>query len=80
MNQLDQEFKQMIKHYHGVSISYLQHYLDWLVFCKQKKYKIKAEARKTKAYMLAMTGSVPFVTKDICSFELPIEVFTLYQN
>lgn len=80
VNQMHQEFKQMIKHYHGVSIRHLQHYLDWLVFRKQMKYQIRAEARKTKAYMLAMKGSVPFVTKDICSFELPIDVFTLYQN
>lgn len=80
VNQMHQEFKQMIKHYHGVSIRHLQHYLDWLVFRKQMKYQIRAEARKTKAYMLAMKGSVSFVTKDICSFELPIDVFTLYQN
>ena len=80
VNQMHQEFKQMIKHYHGVSIRHLQHYLDWLVFRKQMKYQIRAEARKTKAYMLAMKGTVPFVTKDICSFELPIDVFTLYQN
>lgn len=80
VNQLHQEFKQMIKHYHGVSIRHLQHYLDWLVFRKEMKYRIKAEARKTKAYMLAMKGCIPFITKDICSFELPIDVFSVYSD
>lgn len=80
VNQLHQELKQMIRHYHGVSIRHLQHYLDWLVFCKQLKYRIRAEARKTKAYMLAMKGTVAFVTKDICSFDLPTDVFALYSH
>ena len=80
VNQLHQELKLMIKRYRGISLRHLQQYLDWLVFRKYLKYSLKAEARKSKAYMLAMKGLIRFVTKDICSFELPIDVFSVYSD
>lgn len=76
--QLQGEFKGILSKKHGVSTRHLQSYLNWFIFCKQLKYKVKDTARSTNSYLKAMKGIITFTNKNISSFEMPISLFQAY--
>ncbi len=78
LNQLQSEFKSILKQKHGISTKHLQDYLNWFIFCKHLKYKVKDTARSTKSYLKAMNGRISFSNKAIASFEMPISLFQAY--
>lgn len=78
LSQLQSEFKSVLKQKHGISTRHLQDYLNWFIFCKHLKYRVKNTARSTESYLKAMNGIISFSNKDISSFEMPISLFQAY--
>lgn len=78
LSQIQSEFKSIIKKKHGISTRHLQDYLNWFIFCKFLKYRVKDTARSTKSYLKAMSGRIQFSSKDISSFEMPISLYQAY--
>ena len=78
VNQLHQEFSELIRKKHGVSIRHLQSYIDWLLFCKKIKYTIDGKRRKVESYVEVMKQPTSLTTRLICKKELPIDLYTAY--
>lgn len=78
INQLHQEFSDMMRKKHGVSIRHLQGYLDWLVFCKKLKYTVEAKQRRINTYLQIMKKQVDLTERNICKQKLPIDLFDAY--
>ena len=51
INQIHSELSILITKKHGISTRHLQDYLNWLVFCKYLKYKVKPESRFSDTYI-----------------------------
>ena len=78
INQIHQEFSDMIRKKHGVSIRHLQGYLDWLVFCKNLKYTVAAKQRRINAYLQIMKQRIDLTERNICTKKIPIDLYSAY--
>lgn len=78
INQLHQEFGEMIRMKHGVSIRHLQGYIDWLVYSKKLRYRIEACKRSVVSYAEVMKKHITLTERSICSKEIPIDLFAAY--
>lgn len=78
INQIHQEFAELIRKKHGVSTRHLQGYIDWLVFCKQLKYKIDGKRRKVESYVDVMKEYITLKTRTISSKPMPIDLYEAY--
>jgi transposase-like protein len=78
LNQVHQEFSEMIRKRHGVGTRHLQGYIDWLVMTKQLRYKIESRKLKAEIYMQVMRKGTYWTTDDICHKPLPIDVNMAY--
>lgn len=78
INQLHQEFSDMLRKKHGVSIRHLQGYLDWLVFCKKLKYSCSAKQRRITAYFKIMKNQIFLTNRTISKKPLPINLTEAY--
>lgn len=78
MNQLHQEFADLIRRKHGVGTRHLQGYIDWLVMTKQLRYRIEAKKMNTEIYMNVMKNNVYWTTDDICHIPMPIDLEEAY--
>jgi hypothetical protein len=55
-----------------VSIQYPPGYLNWLVFCKQLKYRIDGKRRKIESCLQAI--------KNACKISMPIDLKQAYEE
>lgn len=78
LNQLHQEFADLIRRKHGVGTRHLQGYIDWLVMTKQLRYRIEAKKMNTEIYMNIMKKNVYWTTDDICHIPMPIDLDEAY--
>ena len=78
LNQLHQEFFELIRRKHGVGTRHLQGYIDWLVMTKRLRYRTDAKKMNTEIYMNIMKNSVNWTTDDICHIPMPIDLDEAY--
>lgn len=78
LNQLHQEFTELIRRKHGVGTRHLQGYIDWLVMTKRLRYRTDAKKMNTEIYMNIMKNSVNWTTDDICHIPMPIDLDEAY--
>jgi transposase-like protein len=79
VNQLHQEFKELIRKKRGVSTRHLQGYMDWLVMTKQLKYRIEGGKKMdTQIYMNIMNNPSSFTTDMTCKLPFPIDLYEAY--
>ena len=78
LNQLHQEFSELIRRKHGVGTRHLQGYIDWLVMTKRLRYRTDAKKMNTEIYMNIMKNSVNWTTDDICHIPMPIDLDEAY--
>ena len=80
INQLHQLLSILNKKKHGVSTRHLPGYLNWLVFCKQLKYRIDGKRRKIESYLQAMKKQITVTTKNVCKVSMPIDLKQAYEE
>ena len=78
LNQLHQEFSDLIRKKKGIGTRHLQAYIDWLVMTKQMRYKIEAIKMNTEIYLEVMKNYVYWTTDDLCHIPLPIDLNEAY--
>lgn len=78
INQLHQEFGELIRRKHGISTRHLQGYIDWLVFVKRLKYRVEHQLRNIEVYKTIMFKKVEYKTNEITKMPLPIDLNKAY--
>ena len=78
INQIHQMLSDLNKKKHGISTRHLPGYLNWLVFCKQLKYRIDGKRRKVESYLEAMKKQISVTTKNVCKVPMPIDLKQAY--
>lgn len=79
INQLHSEFENLYSHYHGISTKHLQGYLNFFSFTKSITYRIERIKEKNQiVYKSAYKEKVKLNEKQICKFELPVDLFAAY--
>lgn len=78
VNQVHQEFSNLIIDKHGVSTRHLQGYLDWLVYVKQLRYRVEGYLRKLHTYEEILLNKVSLKKETICTKEFPINLKQAY--
>lgn len=80
INQLHQEFSDLLRKKHGVSVRHLQGYMDFLVVNKELRYTLELKRMNTRIYMDILRKPLPFTTRDISHFPLPIDLSIAYRE
>lgn len=80
INQIHQMLSDLNKKKHGVSTRHLPGYLNWLVFCKQLKYRIDGKRRKVESYLEAMKKQISITTINVCKVPMPIDLRQAYEE
>ena len=80
INQIHQSISDLQRRKHGVSLRHLQGYLDWLVFCKYLRYRIKDTRRKVESYMTVMVKQILFTTRQVCLLHMPVDLSLAYDG
>ena len=78
VNQIHSELSILISKKHGISTRHLQDYLNWLLFLKKIKYKVKAEARVSFTYMESMKQVHTIAVRNITKLPMPIDLYEAY--
>lgn len=78
INQLHQEFGEMIRKKHGVSTRHLQGYLTWLIYCKKLRYTTEGKRRGIAAYLDIFKRPITMRNQDIYKIPLPVDLFKAY--
>ena len=80
VNQIHQEFADLIRKKHGIGTRHLQSYMDFLVVTKELKYSIELKKMNTKLYMDIIGHHVFWTSDDICHIPMPIDVYEVYKE
>jgi hypothetical protein len=78
VNQIHSELSILISKKHGISTRHLQDYLNWVLFLKKFKYRVKVEARDSFTYMESMKQVHTIAVRNITKLPMPIDLYQAY--
>lgn len=78
VNELHSELKKEWRSRHGISVRHLQGYIDWLVYTKQLRSRVRGEKSRHRAYIDLMKEEMPFINQDICKLPFPVDIREAY--
>lgn len=78
INELHSELKKEWRSRHGISVRHLQGYIDWLVYTKKLRNKVRGEESEYRAYIDLMKEEIPFINLEICKLPFPVNIREAY--